>query len=301
MTDTPINDVSDTAFLVATLRAMEGKRNDALFHDPLAGKLAGAHGRNIVAAISRHRTVFNAMPPGFMAWMIAVRTRIIDDLILAAIAHGADAVLNLGAGLDTRPYRLDLPESLHWIEVDYPRIIVLKDKELVGNTPRCHLERKKLDLADLPARAKLFSELDGRFKNILVLTEGVVPYLSEDAVTRLAQDIRSQPSLKKWIVDYFSASAMRHRRRAGMERQMRNAPFLFQPEDYFGFFKQQGFAPADIRYLWHESRRYQRSMPVSLLMIATSALTGLMMSKEGRDERRKFAAYVLLVRTDPVF
>jgi hypothetical protein len=107
----------------------------------------------------------------------------------------------------------------------------------------------------------------------------------------------SPPTFRHWIVDYFSASAMRHRRRAGMERQMRNAPFLFQPKDYFGFFKQQGFAPADIRYLWHESRRYRRSMPISLLMIATGALTGLMMSKEDRDERRKFAAYVLLAPT----
>ena len=156
MTDTPINDVSDTAFLVATLRAMEGKRNDALFHDPLAGKLAGAYGRNIVAAISRHRTVFNAMPPDFMAWMIAVRTRIIDDLILAAIADGADAVLNLGAGLDTRPYRLDLPESLHWIEVDYPHIVRLKDEQLRDEKPRCRLERVPLDLADRRARKKFF-------------------------------------------------------------------------------------------------------------------------------------------------
>jgi methyltransferase (TIGR00027 family) len=299
LTDTPINDVSDTAFLVAALRAMEGRRNDALFHDPLAEKLAGTHGRNIVAAISRHRTMFNTMPPGFMAWMIAIRTRVIDDLILAAVARGADAVLNLGAGLDTRPYRLDLPESLCWIEVDYPRIIDLKDKELGGDKPRCHLEREKLDLAAVPARAKLFSELNGRFKNILVLTEGVIPYLSEEAVARLAHDIRSQPAFRYWIVDYFSASAMRHRRRAGMERQMRNAPFLFQPKDYFGFFKQQGFAPADIRYLWHESRRYRRAMPISLLMIAASALTGLMMSKELRDERRKFAAYVLLAPMSP--
>jgi methyltransferase (TIGR00027 family) len=297
MTDTPINDVSDTAFLVATFRAMEGKRSDALFHDPLAGKLAGVHGRNIVAAMSRGRTLFSAMPPGFTAWMIAIRTRIIDDLILSAVAQGADAILNLGAGLDTRPYRLDLPASLHWIEVDYPRIIDLKDKELAGEKPRCVLEREKLDLADLPARAKLFSELNDRFKNTLVLTEGVIPYLSEEAVASLAHDIRSQPSFRHWIVDYFSAAAMRHRRRAGMERQMRNAPFLFQPKDYFGFFKQHGFAPADIRYLWRESRRYGRTMPISLPMIIAGALTGLMMSKERRDERRKFAAYVLLAST----
>lgn len=41
MTDTPIENVSDTAFWVAHYRALETKRPDALFHDPLAGVLAG--------------------------------------------------------------------------------------------------------------------------------------------------------------------------------------------------------------------------------------------------------------------
>ncbi|MDE3110116.1 MAG: class I SAM-dependent methyltransferase, partial [Acidobacteriota bacterium] len=39
--------VSDTAFWVAHYRAIEGERPDALFHDPLAGVLAGERGRNI--------------------------------------------------------------------------------------------------------------------------------------------------------------------------------------------------------------------------------------------------------------
>lgn len=48
MDDGLIHDVSDTAFMVATYRAMETQRPDALFHDPLAGKLAGERGRKIV-------------------------------------------------------------------------------------------------------------------------------------------------------------------------------------------------------------------------------------------------------------
>ena len=47
-----------------------------------------------------------------------VRTAVIDELILREVELGCDVVLNLGAGLDTRPQRLPLPESLRWIEVD---------------------------------------------------------------------------------------------------------------------------------------------------------------------------------------
>lgn len=62
-------------------------------------------------------------------WAITVRTRVFDDLLLSTIQdHGLQGVLNLGAGLDTRPYRLDLPARLQWIEVDLPATIEHKER-----------------------------------------------------------------------------------------------------------------------------------------------------------------------------
>ena len=74
---------------------------------------------------------------------MVIRTVIIDDLIKRAIAKGVDTIINLGAGLDTRPYRMDLPRSLRWIEVDYFHVIALKETRLAEETPRCRLERQK--------------------------------------------------------------------------------------------------------------------------------------------------------------
>ena len=140
MTDTLIENVSDTAFWIAHYRALETQRADALFHDPLAGLLAGERGKQIA----------NAMPKSFMTgWAVVIRTCIIDDYIRFAIAQGVDTVLNLGTGLDTRPYRLDLPRSLVWVEADYPDMIEFKEKRLSSEKPRCQLERVKLDLANL--------------------------------------------------------------------------------------------------------------------------------------------------------
>src|SRR5512135_556455 len=110
MTETAIKDVPDTAFMAAAYRAIESERKEALFRDPLANKLAGERGREII----------NRLPPQAMmgGWTVIIRTCIIDELIQQAIARGVDTILNLGAGLDTRPYRMALPETLRWIEAD---------------------------------------------------------------------------------------------------------------------------------------------------------------------------------------
>jgi methyltransferase (TIGR00027 family) len=292
MTNTLIKDVSDTAFMVAIYRAIESERADALFHDPLARKLAGEHGQRIVASMSR-RGPFS-LRSRIMVWMMAIRTRIIDDFILSAIAKGADAILNLGAGLDTRPYRMQLPQSLVWIEVDYPRVIDLKDARLADQQPRCRLERVKLDLADLPARERLFAELGSRFNNVLVLTEGVIPYLGNEDVARLAEDIKSQRSFRHWVVDYFSAEAVRMRKRTAIQRYMQNAPFLFEPKDYFGFLAEHGWRAAEIRYISEEGKRLGRPIPIPFVWMALAAVMSVFMSKQRREQRRKFAAYVLL-------
>jgi len=123
-----IEDVSDTAFLVAANRAIETRRTDALFRDPLAAKLAGSHGEKIV----RNRPKW----PLIGQWLVAVRTRIIDEFIENAIAQETTTILNLGAGLDTRPYRMDLPGHIRWIEIDYPKIVELKERLPSGEKPR---------------------------------------------------------------------------------------------------------------------------------------------------------------------
>src|SRR5690349_10113943 len=95
MPDALIRDVSDTAFWIAHHRATESQRPDALFRDPLALRLAGQRGRDIASS----------MPAAAVTgWMVVLRTVVIDAFIQQAIAGGADAILNLGAGLDTRPY-----------------------------------------------------------------------------------------------------------------------------------------------------------------------------------------------------
>ncbi len=102
--------------------------------------------------------------------------------ILDGLREGVDAVLNLGAGLDTRPYRMDLPASLQWVEADFPHLIDFKNNTLAAHSPRCSLRRVAVDLADDNARREFLAGVLPDAQKVLVLTEGVVPYLPEQQV-----------------------------------------------------------------------------------------------------------------------
>ncbi len=177
---TVIRNISDTARWAAVFRARETERADALFHDPYAERLAGKMGVDIA----------NTLPEGNShAWAWVARTYLFDQFITQELQKGADMVVNLAAGLDARPYRMALPASLQWIEVDLPEILTYKEELLAGEKPSCALERIRLDLSDSSARRALFPDLNRRANKILILTEGLLIYLSADEVAALAKDL----------------------------------------------------------------------------------------------------------------
>lgn len=118
--------------------------------------------------------------------MIA-RTKLMDDWILAAIKQGCDCVVNLAAGFDTRPYRLELPASLRWIEADFPALIEEKQELLRDAQPRCQLHRTKIDLADSDARVAMLKDVVGSSAHALVITEGLLLNLEESQCARCRQ------------------------------------------------------------------------------------------------------------------
>ena len=122
--------------------------------------------------------IANTLPEGNShAWAWVARTYLFDQFIEREIQHGVDMVVNLAAGLDARPYRMQLPPALQWIEIDLPEILTYKETILASETPTCRLERIRADLSDSAARKSLFADLAARGKKILVLTEGLLIYL----------------------------------------------------------------------------------------------------------------------------
>jgi len=235
------------------------------------------------------------MPMRFMTeWVVAIRTCIIDTFVHDAIGEGVETVVNLGAGLDTRPYRMDLPETLLWIEADYPQMIEYKRSRLSNETPRCKLERVSVDLGKVEEREKLFADIAARGRTVLVLTEGVIPYLSVEDVASLADDLRKMPCVNYWILDYLSPVAMRFRERGGITKKTQNAPFKFKPTDWFAFFRGHGWKVKEMRYLAEEGERRKRAVRLPAMMRMIRRIRLLFASKERREALKKLAGYVLL-------
>lgn len=257
MNESLVANVSDTARWVATYRAWESARPDALFHDPFAERLAGERGR----AMARH------MPrQARNGWPLIARTVLIDELILASIAEGCDCVVNLAAGLDTRPYRMALPESLTWIEVDLPAMIDEKERLLADAAPVCQLVRRRVDLSEASARAALFDELADMGATVLVITEGLLIYLDERVVTALAQELAACRGVRWWIFDLTSPSVLKYMRRA-TGSFLENSPMIFGPANGVAFFEAFGWVVREIRSMLHEAARLQR-LPLLLRLAA---------------------------------
>src|SRR5258705_13718255 len=121
------------------------------------------------------------MPSGrALAWPMIVRTAVFDEIILGAVQRGADLVVNLAAGLDARPWRLPLPPSLRWVDVDLPGILDYKVNTLANEKPVCQYDAVRLDLRDGPKRRALFSQINSEAKNVFVVTEGLLIYLTAE-------------------------------------------------------------------------------------------------------------------------
>lgn len=248
----PIEDVSDTALWVAMYRAQESERPDALFHDPLAAVLAGERGKKIAAQMSHGK---------IMAWVMVSRTTAIDRLIEEAVEKGVDTVLNLGAGLDSRPYRMKkLPATLRWIEVDFPKMIDFKNEKLKGEKPLCRLERIGIDLSNASARQELFKKIDAEAKRVLVITEGVIPYLKNEDAASLARDLAAISSFEFWIQDFYNRKESR-RLPGGWRKQLKAAPLQFSTPNWFEFFSQYGWVTDDKIFLSDEAAKNKRPFP----------------------------------------
>jgi len=286
MSDQPIRSVSDTALWVAYYRAMESERPDAHFRDPYARRLAGERGERIVEDLRQGRR---------MAWVMVLRTVCIDELIPKLLTQGVDTVINLAAGLDTRPYRMDLPSTINWIEVDFPDIISYKQEHMEKETPRCRLERVALDLANIEGRRQLFARVNASMapaSKAIVLTEGLLSYLRPEEVAALARDLHEQPGLHYWITDLASPAIVeRTRKYWGKHLSSANAPIHFGPAEGSDFFRPSGWELLEFREFLDESRRLKREMPLAWMMHVTERL----FPKQFAKMRQKWRSGVILM------
>jgi methyltransferase (TIGR00027 family) len=281
----PINNVSDTARWVAVYRAMETARPDAIFRDPFAERLAGERGHEIVRELKSGRQ---------MAWAMIVRTAVLDEMILDRVRHsGVDTVINLAAGLDTRAWRLDLPRSLRWFDIDLPEMVAYKTAAMRDESPVCQYEALAVDLTSDTERAQVLRRVGGVSQTALVITEGLLVYLGDEKVASLARALHDVPSIKWWISDIGSPRLLEIlNKQWGTAVAAGNAPFLFAPADSPSFFARLGWREIEFRSGLQEAHRLKREMPMAWLW----RFLGRFGSPQRREEFRRLSGYIMLER-----
>lgn len=246
----PLRNISDTALWAAVFRGRENNRPDALFRDPYAERLAGERGARIAKEMQfgdRH------------AWSWITRTCLVDRAIMEQIAQGTDMVINLAAGLDTRPYRMSLPASLSWVEIDLPGMIDYKQDILRSERAACSIERIKLDLANVSARREVFEDLGRRTKKALIVSEGLIVYLSRQEVAALATDLTGPSSFRNWVLDMVSPALLRLMQKTmGAHLERAGAAMKFGPEEGPDYFLSYGWTPVRVQSMLHAAARVKR-------------------------------------------
>ena len=281
-TESAIRGIADTARWVAIYRALETERPDAVFRDPYARRLAGKRGVDIMAAV----------PPSARkaAWAFVARTYNFDHFIQEQVRGGVTLVVNLAAGMDTRPYRLALPRTLRWVEVDQPELLAEKTAAMAGVEPVCALERIPLDLADEAGRRALFRRLDAEGRNTLVVTEGLLVYLTEEQVGALAGDLAACSTFRSWVTDLMSPALLRIVQKDwGRTLREAGAPLQFGPEAGPAFFPPFGWRAAELRGAITTAGQLNR-LPLLLRVLSTLPGSGTF------HPRRPWSGVCLLTR-----
>lgn len=242
--------ISDTALWVAVYRAQESERTDAVFRDPYASTLAGDRGRQIAAALPFARR---------HSWSYTARTWLVDQVIEQSVRQGTDMVINLAAGLDSRPYRMQLPPSLRWIEIDLPDMLKYKQEILAAERPMCALDRVPLDLRDTAARRATFQRLGGEASAVLVVSEGLLIYFDTDDAAELARDLAAPMAFRRWVTDLTSPALLRMLQKAiGGPLVEAGMPLKFAPREGPEFFAPCGWKAVETISLLQTAARLKR-------------------------------------------
>jgi methyltransferase (TIGR00027 family) len=211
------NFTNDSAMMIAWERSLETKRGaDALFSDPFAEALAGSKGEKL----SEEFGASKCTPFGFEGWpefhkmWTAVRTRFIDDYITKAAATSTYAqMVNLGAGMDTRPYRMECYKGfangcigVDMAVVNAAKVQVFSDF-LHAPSPHCAVSNVDLDFLaeDKTLATELAKEpqFDGA-KPSLFLSEGLIMYLGPVGKLKLLKDVSAVAAPGSVFVLQFS-------------------------------------------------------------------------------------------------
>ncbi|MEU3032514.1 class I SAM-dependent methyltransferase [Streptomyces incarnatus] len=177
-----------TALLVAAARAIETYRHDSLAQDIYAETFVRAAPVCADWPVRIQQVAGGDDNPlwGRFARYFGLRTRVLDDFLLRSVRASARQVVLLGAGLDTRAFRLDWPSDCVVFEIDRAGVLAFKHQVLTGlsATPKVKRVPVPVDLREDWVTALSAAGFDPAVPSVW-LAEGLLFYLPGPAETAL--------------------------------------------------------------------------------------------------------------------
>ncbi len=173
-----MNPISNTAFYCCGVRMLDAEHPRSLCNDHFAKRFMDERGMQIFEPFK------SEILPNISN---TVRCHIIDEFIRSQLIENADSlVISVGAGFDTRPYRL---KGGHWVEVDEPKIIIYKNEKLPITECANSLTRISIDFANEALTKKL--EAYRTHQHIVIVIEGVFMYLEDNAIETTIKQLQT--------------------------------------------------------------------------------------------------------------
>ncbi|ARI50748.1 class I SAM-dependent methyltransferase [Streptomyces bacillaris] len=185
--------VGVTALLVAAARAIETHRPDSLAQDVFAEHFVLAAPASKGWPVRPAEVTGGDANPlwGRFARYFGLRTRVLDDFLLGS-AHtgGVRQVVLVGAGLDSRAYRLEWPSGCVVFEIDREEVLAFKHQVLdgVSAVPKAARVPVPMDLRDDWAGALPGAGFDPAAPSVWLI-EGLLFYLPPAAETYLVDTV----------------------------------------------------------------------------------------------------------------
>jgi methyltransferase (TIGR00027 family) len=173
-----VNPISNTAYYCCGVRMEGANRSRSVCKDIYAERFMDERGRQIFEPFKSEK-----MPN----LSNITRCRLIDDYLLAELAiNNKLDIITIGAGFDSRPYRL---AGGNWLEIDEPQIIGCKNERLPVEECPNPLRRISIDFAHESLADKLTEPSNENHTAFVI--EGVFMYLETAAIEKTINAIQS--------------------------------------------------------------------------------------------------------------
>jgi O-methyltransferase involved in polyketide biosynthesis len=166
----------ESLFLTLSGRALDSRLPHPFLGDTMAAEILRKTGYNRLAEFPTMRS--KLLDARTKVFDIAVRAKRLDEVVRAFTGRHANAVVvDLGAGLDGRVFRVDPPPTVDWYDVDLPEVVAVREQVVPHHA---HGHNISADVTDE-------RWLDGvpTDRPAVIVADGLIPFLPQDGFVSL--------------------------------------------------------------------------------------------------------------------